>query len=178
MTQLLHSLLGQVGLPIPPTLGTREVRSLSCDSRRISAGTLFLGLPGTTVDGGQFWRQVLADGAVGAVISQAAALADPPGPGDPVVVVPDPAARWVGEVAAAFWHHPSQRLRLIGVTGTNGKTTTTHLIEHLTAHTGRPSALFGPGTASPPNTPQLSPTSCKANWPRPWRRAPKWPRWR
>jgi UDP-N-acetylmuramoyl-L-alanyl-D-glutamate--2,6-diaminopimelate ligase len=143
MTLLLHSLLGQVGLPIPPALANGEVRSLSCDSRRISPGTLFLGLPGSTVDGGQFWRQVLADGATAAVISGAAALADPPAPDDPVVVVPDPAAQWVGELAAAFWLHPSQRLRLIGVTGTNGKTTTTHLIEHLTAHTGRPAALFG-----------------------------------
>jgi UDP-N-acetylmuramoyl-L-alanyl-D-glutamate--2,6-diaminopimelate ligase len=143
MTQLLHSLLGQVGMPIPPGLANAELRSLSCDSRRISPGTLFLGLPGTTVDGGQFWRQVLADGAAAAVISQAAARTDPPGPADPVVVVPDPVALWAGELAAAFWHYPSQRLRLIGVTGTNGKTTTTHLIEHLTAHSGRPAALFG-----------------------------------
>ena len=112
MTQLLHSLLGQVGLPIPPSLVNAELQSISCDSRRMGPGTLFLGLPGTTVDGGQFWRQVLADGAAAAVISQAAALADPPGPQDPVVVVPDPVALWAGELAAAFWHHPSQRSRL------------------------------------------------------------------
>lgn len=143
MTQLLHSLLGQVGLPIPPTLINAELQSISCDSRRISAGTLFLGLPGSTVDGGEFWRQVLADGAAAAVISQGAAIADPPGPQDAVVVVPDPVALWVGELAAAFWHGPSQRLRLIAVTGTNGKTTTTHLIEHLAAKTGHPAALFG-----------------------------------
>lgn len=143
MTQLLHSLLGQVGLPVPTTLKNAKLQSLSCDSRRISAGTLFLGLPGTTVDGGTFWRQVLADGAAAAVISQEAARADPPGPEDPVVVVPDPVALWAGELAAAFWQHPSQRLRLIGVTGTNGKTTTTHLIEHLAAQTGHPAALFG-----------------------------------
>jgi len=143
MTQLLHSLLGQVGLPIPSALVNAQLQSISCDSRRISGGTLFLGLPGTTVDGGRFWRQVLADGAAAAVISQAAAAADPPSPSDPVVVVPDPVALWAGELAAAFWQHPSQRLRLIGVTGTNGKTTTTHLIEHLTAESGRPAALFG-----------------------------------
>ncbi|MFN9944372.1 MAG: Mur ligase domain-containing protein, partial [bacterium] len=75
MTQRLHSLLGLAGLPVPSDLVNPDLRSISCDSRRISAGTLFLGLPGTTVDGGRFWRQVLADGAAAAVISQAAALA-------------------------------------------------------------------------------------------------------
>ncbi|MFN6340516.1 MAG: UDP-N-acetylmuramoyl-L-alanyl-D-glutamate--2,6-diaminopimelate ligase [Cyanobacteriota bacterium] len=143
MTQPLHSLLNQVGLPIPPTLRNARLQSISCDSRRVGAGTLFLGLPGSRVDGGAFWRQVLADGAAAAVIGQAVALADPPGPDDQVVVVPDPVALWAGELAAAFWNHPSQRLRLIGVTGTNGKTTTTHLIEHLAAQTGHSAALFG-----------------------------------
>jgi UDP-N-acetylmuramoyl-L-alanyl-D-glutamate--2,6-diaminopimelate ligase len=58
-------------------------------------------------------------------------------------VVADPVARLAGQLAAAFWQHPSQRIRLIGVTGTNGKTTTTTLIEHLASHCGHPAALFG-----------------------------------
>jgi UDP-N-acetylmuramoyl-L-alanyl-D-glutamate--2,6-diaminopimelate ligase len=78
-----------------------------------------------------------------AVIGPAAAAARPPADGDPVVVVADPVARWAGLLAAEFWQQPSQRLRLIGVTGTNGKTTTTHLIEHLADHCGSPTALFG-----------------------------------
>lgn len=143
MTQLLHSLLRQVGLVIPPALENREISTISCDSRRVGGGTLFVGLPGTRVDGGMFWRQVLADGAAAAVIGARAAEADPPGPADPVLVVGDPVAHWAGELAAAFWQYPSRRLALIGVTGTNGKTTTTHLIEHLAASTGHPTALFG-----------------------------------
>jgi UDP-N-acetylmuramoyl-L-alanyl-D-glutamate--2,6-diaminopimelate ligase len=142
MTQLLHSLLHQVGLAIPQGLENREISAISCDSRRVGEGTLFVGLPGTRVDGGSFWRQALAAGAV-AVIGEQAAAADPPGPADPVLVVADPVALWAGELAAAFWQHPSCRLALIGVTGTNGKTTTTHLIEHLAASTGHPTALFG-----------------------------------
>ena len=54
-----------------------------------------------------------------------------------------PVAHWIGELAAAFWQYPSQRMTLVGVTGTNGKTTITHLIEHLCEEVGRPAALLG-----------------------------------
>lgn len=67
----------------------------------------------------------------------------PPGPTDPVLVLQEPVAEWAGRLAASFWHDPSRRLVLIGVTGTNGKTTTTYLIEHLSAGCGQATALFG-----------------------------------
>jgi UDP-N-acetylmuramoyl-L-alanyl-D-glutamate--2,6-diaminopimelate ligase len=143
MIQLLHPLLHQVGLAIPEGFPNPEITAISCDSRRVGPGTLFVGLPGTRVDGGSFWRQVLAAGAAAVVIGPAAAAGDPPAPADPVIVVADPVALWAGELAASFWHHPSQRLALIGVTGTNGKTTTTYLIEHLAGSLGQPTALFG-----------------------------------
>jgi len=143
MTQLLHPVLRQVGLEVPVGVPNGELSGLSCDSRRIRRGTLFVGLPGSQVDGGCFWPQALQAGAVAAVVSEAAAAVQPPGPGDAVLIVPEPLARWAGELAAAFWSQPSRRMALIGVTGTNGKTTTTHLIEHLAVSAGRPSALFG-----------------------------------
>ena len=143
MTQLLHPVLQQVGLEVPVGVANGELSGISCDSRRIGRGTLFVGLPGTQVDGGCFWPQALQAGAVAAVISEAAAALQPPGPGDAVLVAPEPLTRWAGELAAAFWSQPSRRLALIGVTGTNGKTTTTYLIEHLAVSSGRPSALFG-----------------------------------
>jgi UDP-N-acetylmuramoyl-L-alanyl-D-glutamate--2,6-diaminopimelate ligase len=143
MTCLLHALLREVGLQVPPGLANPDVRLVSCDSRRLGAGSVFVGLPGTQADGGRFWRQALQSGAVAALIGAEAAAAEPPGADDPVLVVPDPVAQWAGLLAAAFWGQPSQRMALIGVTGTNGKTTTTHLIEHLADHACRPSALFG-----------------------------------
>ncbi len=143
MTCPLHSLLHQVGLEVPAALSDTEVRRLSCDSRDLGPGTLFVGLPGTRVDGGRFWRQALAGGAVAAVIGPDAAAAEPPKADDPVLVVAEPVARWAGLLAAACWGQPSQRLTLIGVTGTNGKTTTTYLIEHLAAACSGPAALFG-----------------------------------
>jgi len=143
MTQLLHPLLRQIGLAIAPTLENGVVEGISCDSRRVGPGTLFVGLPGVTVDGGDFWPQALAAGAVAAVIGRAAADRIPPADGDPVIVVSEPVARWAGLLAAEFWQQPSLRFPLIGVTGTNGKTTTTHLIEHLSSRCGKPAALFG-----------------------------------
>ncbi|MFM8976226.1 MAG: UDP-N-acetylmuramoyl-L-alanyl-D-glutamate--2,6-diaminopimelate ligase [Vulcanococcus sp.] len=143
MTCLLHALLREVGLQVPPGLANPDVRLVSCDSRRLGAGSVFVGLPGTQADGGRFWRQALQSGAVAALIGAEAAAAEPPGADDPVLVVPDPVAQWAGLLAAAFWGQPSQRMALIGVTGTNGKTTTTYLIEHLADHACRPSALFG-----------------------------------
>jgi len=143
MTQLLHPVLREVGLELPAGLPNGELSGISCDSRRVGRGTLFVGLPGTQVDGGCFWPQALQAGAAAAVISPAAAAAQPPGPNDAVLIAPEPLARWAGLLAAAFWGQPSLRLALIGVTGTNGKTTTTHLIEHLAAQAGRPAALFG-----------------------------------
>jgi UDP-N-acetylmuramoyl-L-alanyl-D-glutamate--2,6-diaminopimelate ligase len=147
MSPLLQPLLHQVGLPPLPdptgTLAQAVVNGVSCDSRRVGPGTLFVGSPGTAVDGGSFWPEVLAAGAVAAVIGPAAAAARPPAPDDPVLVVEPPVAHWAGRLAAEFWGQPSRRLALIGVTGTNGKTTTTYLIEHLAAAAGHPSALFG-----------------------------------
>jgi UDP-N-acetylmuramoyl-L-alanyl-D-glutamate--2,6-diaminopimelate ligase len=143
MTCLLHALLREVGLQVPPGLANPDVRLVSCDSRRLGPGSVFVGLPGTQADGGRFWRQALQAGAVAALIGAEAAAAEPPAAHDPVLVVPEPVARWAGLLAAAYWGQPSQRMALVGVTGTNGKTTTTHLIEHLAHHAGRPSALFG-----------------------------------
>ncbi|MFL0746036.1 MAG: Mur ligase family protein, partial [Prochlorococcus sp.] len=143
MTQTLHSLLRAVGLPVPAGLANPALGMLSCDSRSVARGSLFLGLPGERIDGGNFWPQAFAAGAQAAVISQAAAALQPPTLTDTVVVVPEPVSLWVGKLAAAFWQQPSAHMALIGVTGTNGKTTITHLIEHLSAAVGMPTALFG-----------------------------------
>ncbi|KGG16547.1 MULTISPECIES: UDP-N-acetylmuramoyl-L-alanyl-D-glutamate--2,6-diaminopimelate ligase [unclassified Prochlorococcus] len=143
MTYKLHSLLKEIGIDSPIVLEDLLVESIGCDSRSPREGELFFGLQGARVDGGMFWRQALASGAIGAVISQKAAEVDPPGSQDIVFVVPDPVSVWMGEAASLFWQKPSLKINLIGVTGTNGKTTTSYLIEHLSSTSGLKSALFG-----------------------------------
>ena len=149
----LHRLLEAAAIPVPAELGDGEIRAVSGDSRRLPPAALFVGVPGAHVDGGDYWSASLTGGAAAAVIGRRAARKHPPGPGDPVVVVDDPAA-CLGHLASAFRGHPSRRLQLVGVTGTNGKTTTTHWIEHLSTALGTPTALLGtlenrwPGTVT------------------------------
>ena len=143
MGQSLHALLRDVGLEVPDRLANPQLTAITSDSRTVRDGCLFLGMPGERVDGGRFWHQALQAGAAAAVIGPAAAQDAPPTGNDPVLVVPEPVSRLLGELSAAFWDHPCRRMALIGVTGTNGKTTTTHLIEHLATAAGQPTALFG-----------------------------------
>ena len=143
MVHSLHALLRDVGLVVPGGLANVPLSGITSDSRAVAAQSLFLGLPGVQVDGGRFWRQALQAGAAAAVIGPQAAQAGPAGSSDPVVVVEEPVAQTLGELSAAYWNRPSQRMGLIGVTGTNGKTTVTHLIEHLASTAGSPTALFG-----------------------------------
>lgn len=138
----LHALLQAAAVPVPALLADMEIQAVSGDSRRLPPAALFVGAPGAHVDGGDHWAASLAGGAAAAVIGREAARRHPPGPGDPVVVVENPAT-CLGRLASAFWGHPSQQLQLIGVTGTNGKTTITHWIEHLSTALGTPTALLG-----------------------------------
>ncbi len=114
----------------------QEIGNLATDSRTCAAGDLFLGMAGSRADGSLFARQALARGAVVAVVSEASGLA-----GEGILVVPDVAIA-CAELAAAFYGFPAQKLTLVGVTGTNGKTTTTHLLEYL-LQPSRPTALLG-----------------------------------
>ena len=143
MGQPLHALLRDAGLTVPPDLQNPILEGVTSDSRAIRPGMLFLGLPGERVDGGCFWRQALEAGAAAAVIGPAAAETLSPSASDPVVVLQDSVASTIGELSACFWGAPSLSMALLGVTGTNGKTTTTHLIEHLGNAAGATTALFG-----------------------------------
>ena len=143
MTRSLHKLIREIGLQVPSGLVNPLIEKVTCDSRYACKGSLFLGLPGEQFDGGCFWRQALASGAVAAIIGPLAGKLTSPGKDDPVVVVPEPVGNWVGELLSAFWNKPSSKISLIGVTGTNGKTTTAHLIDYLSASIGKNSALFG-----------------------------------
>jgi UDP-N-acetylmuramoyl-L-alanyl-D-glutamate--2,6-diaminopimelate ligase len=145
LRELLATIPNIVQMPNHPALEA-EVKGLSTNSHACKAGDLFIGMPGTRVDGGEFWESAIASGAIAALISPQAAKKSPP-PGEQeasacVITVSDMTTA-CAQVAATFYGYPAQQLKLIGVTGTNGKTTTTHLIEFLLTHAQLPTALLG-----------------------------------
>ena len=102
MSKYLHTLLKAIDLEVPTGLANPEINNLSCDSREIKQGDLFLGLEGEKVDGGTFWRKAIDRGASAAIISQSASLLNPPTNQDPVVVLPDPISLFIGKLASEF----------------------------------------------------------------------------
>lgn len=125
-----------------PALEDVEVRGLKTNSHACSVGDLFIGMPGTRVDGGEFWPSAIALGAVAAIISPEAVQKSPP-TAEALVISATDMTKACGQIASAFYGYPGQKLKLVGVTGTNGKTTTTHLIEYLLTKANVSTALMG-----------------------------------
>ena len=111
------------------------------DSRMVRPGDLYAALPGTRVHGAEFSAAAVAAGAV-AIFTDPAGRDRAAAAGVPVYVVADPRAR-LGEVACWVYGDPSRKLRLIGVTGTSGKTTTSYLAEAGLRMAGHVTGLIG-----------------------------------
>lgn len=134
---LTEELLAQ--LPAATPLGDlpAEVGLVVCDSRRIGSGDVFVAIQGLREDGHAYIDQARARGASLVVGERLDALS-----GGPALLVSD-SRRALGLLAAAASGHPSKQLRMIGVTGTNGKTSTTHLLASILEAAGRPTAVIG-----------------------------------
>jgi UDP-N-acetylmuramoyl-L-alanyl-D-glutamate--2,6-diaminopimelate ligase len=107
----------------------------------VESGDLYVALPGARVHGAAFCADAVASGAV-AVLTDPDGRARAQASGVPVFVLADPRAR-LGEIACWLYGNPSSRLRLIGVTGTSGKTTSTYLIEAGLRAAGHLTGLVG-----------------------------------
>lgn len=115
-----------------------DVAGITADSRRVEAGGLYVAVAGTNVDGHSFIPSAIAAGASVIVCEHKPQEAEE---GVEWVVVPDSAVA-LGEIASAWYGHPSEQLTLVGVTGTNGKTTIATLLYHTARHMGERAGLL------------------------------------
>ena len=154
----VSDLAAALGVPVPST--DAEVTGVVSDNRATRPGDLFVALPGARVHGARFAADAVGRGATavltdaagaaslagtpstGAATDDAPAPTAPATPGVPVVVVPDPRAA-AGPAAAYVYAHPAESLATFGLTGTNGKTTTTYQLDHLLRGLGHRGGLVG-----------------------------------
>jgi len=108
------------------------------DSRQVRAGDLFVALSGTTIDGHRFIQAALEAGATAAVVEREVDL-----PGGPPLLLVNDAREALALAAHALAGDPTGRLLVCGVTGTNGKTTTTYLVRSIFEGAGWPTGVLG-----------------------------------
>ncbi|MFH1853643.1 MAG: UDP-N-acetylmuramoyl-L-alanyl-D-glutamate--2,6-diaminopimelate ligase [Candidatus Neomarinimicrobiota bacterium] len=137
MKRYLHKLMvGLVsGLEAIPQI---QIRGIASDSRDVEPGYLFIAIPGVAQDGHDYIDQAIRNGAV-AIVTDNREL---PEPAVPRIRVIDP-RRAASHIAADFYGFPSRDLSIVGVTGTNGKTTVSFLIDSILKSAGIKSALLG-----------------------------------
>ncbi len=126
---------------VESNFSTLDVLSVTADSRKTVVGSLFVALPGPKTHGEKFITEAIAGGAkviVSRKILDSHIIPD----GVLNLVVEDP-QKFLGTVLKNFYHEPSKSLKLIGITGTNGKTTITYLLESLFAAAGKSCGVIG-----------------------------------
>jgi UDP-N-acetylmuramoyl-L-alanyl-D-glutamate--2,6-diaminopimelate ligase len=148
--------LGAAGVPILESRGdpgTADISAIVLDSRAVQPGALYCCVRGQRVDGHQFAPEAVAAGASALLCEYPLPLPVP----QVVVAAVRPA---LGPLADAFYDHPSRRLRTVGVTGTNGKTTTTELLAAIFEAQGWRTETIGTltGTRTTPEAPVLQAT--------------------
>ncbi|RAU99162.1 UDP-N-acetylmuramoyl-L-alanyl-D-glutamate--2,6-diaminopimelate ligase [Paenibacillus sp. YN15] len=123
----VHRLIGDAGV---------EIQGIQADSRKVKPGDLFICVRGLVSDGHQYAAAAVEAGASALVVEEALPLAVP------MLVVKD-ARHALAAIAACFNGYPSSRLKVIGVTGTNGKTTSTYIMEKILSDQGYVTGLMG-----------------------------------
>jgi UDP-N-acetylmuramoyl-L-alanyl-D-glutamate--2,6-diaminopimelate ligase len=151
MARMLREVVEQAGLDQVEVIGDdTAITSVDYDSRQVRAGSLFCCLVGAQSDGHQFAAGAVAAGAAALLVDHRLEV------DVPQVVVPDTRVA-MGWLAASFAGHPARALTMVGVTGTNGKTTTTSLIASILTAAGRPTGMIGTltGAHTTPESPDL-----------------------
>ena len=132
LRDLLHGVTSDPVAAVP-------VAGIACHSKQVRHGDLFVAMPGTSMDGHAFIEEAIARGASAVVAERLPSTASR---ATPCVTVRDSRAALI-TIARRFYGHPSSKLKLIGVTGTNGKTTTTYILKTMLDAAGFRAGLLG-----------------------------------
>jgi len=135
-------------VPVEMELAAQPVDNLSLDSRRVTPGSLFFGIEGRDRNGSDFAAQALASGAVAAVIEGKGGIKKTL---DGFCLEVEDLKNKIGHIASRFFGNPSQSLCVIGVTGTNGKTSCSNLLAQALNLLGTKAAVIGTAGWGPPN---------------------------
>ncbi|MEW6552875.1 MAG: UDP-N-acetylmuramoyl-L-alanyl-D-glutamate--2,6-diaminopimelate ligase [Actinomycetota bacterium] len=122
--------------------GDAEVTGIAYHSQRVRAGDLFVAVPGHVTDGHLYIKEALSRGAAALLVAEGWDGGDTVPAGFPLLRAGDTRLA-MALLSDRFWGHPSGRLKLVGITGTNGKTTTAHLVEAAASRAGMVSGLIG-----------------------------------
>lgn len=136
----LRDLLQGAEASLPAPAENLEIRQVACDSRKVQPLALFFALHGAKADGNKFIRDAVSRGAAAIVSEEAAPAAIP---ASVVWVQVREARKALAVTAANFFGQPGKALQLVAVTGTNGKTTTTSLVDAIVKASGAKTGLFG-----------------------------------
>ena len=136
----LRDVFAGLEVETPSSATGLEIRQVACDSRKVNSGGLFFALHGAKADGNTFIRDAISRGA--AVV--ASEQAQPDGlPGSVAWIRVREARKALAVASENFFGHPAEALQLVAVTGTNGKTTSTSLVDSIIKASGAKTGLFG-----------------------------------
>ncbi|MFZ5639897.1 MAG: UDP-N-acetylmuramoyl-L-alanyl-D-glutamate--2,6-diaminopimelate ligase [Bacillota bacterium] len=135
LAELLKNMPAQV---VKGDIKGLKVAGIAYDSRKVKPGAVFVCIEGFKTDGHNYIDSAVRNGAAAIVVQREVAVPE----GVPLILAPDTRMA-LALLGAAFYDYPSRALTMIGVTGTNGKTTTTHLIEEILKENGKKVGLIG-----------------------------------
>lgn len=133
----LSELLKDVNIKKIDGGGSMKISGIACDSRNVKPGNVFVCITGYETDGHKYAKTAVENGAVAVIAEHDLPTVDVP------CVIVDNTRKAMSEMAATFYNYPYKKFKLIGITGTNGKTTTTYLIKSILEHLGKKVGLIG-----------------------------------